>query len=924
MAQDYIVIKGAKTHNLKNIDLEIPHGKLIVITGVSGSGKSSLAFDTIFAEGRRRYAESISSYIRQYLGKMEKPPVEYIKGLAPAIAIEQKVSSTNARSTVGTVTEIYDYLKILYARIGKTFSPKTGREVKKHNVQDVLAGIASQDLGTKFYLLAPIFLPMSRSQKEQLELYLGQGFSRLRVGKEVLDLQTNLNTDFKAQTLYLLIDRLKVSENAEELSRMADSIQTAFYEGSGNLALEFLSENGESTWQYYNNRFEEDGEVFTEPSESFFSFNSPAGACTACEGLGYAVGIHPDLVIPNVEFSVYQDAVAVWKSDNFREWKASFLAQASKVDFPIHKAYKLLSKAEKDLLWHGDGKKVAGIYAFFDFLRSQTHKVHYRVLIHRYSGITHCHTCNGSRLRTETNYVKIVGVTLSELLTLPLTELHAFFEDLPKKISPHEQAIAKILLLEIQNRLQYLLDVGLGYLHLNRASNTLSGGESQRINLATGLGSSLVGSLYILDEPSIGLHPRDTQRLIGVLRSLQALGNTVIVVEHELDMMKSADYIIDIGPYAGRFGGEVVFAGTPKELLKAKKSLTADYILGKKAIAVPKIRRTWKNSLKITGARENNLKNIDVQIPLQVFTAITGVSGSGKSTLIKNILYPALQKALGNPLSQKMGKFDDLTGNLKSVSQVEFIDQNPIGRSSRSNPVTYVKAFDDIRAIFAAQPLSKKYGFTAGRFSFNVAGGRCDACEGEGQICVEMQFLADVHLPCEACGGKRFKEEILQVTYKGKNIADVLQLSIEEALTFFETEKNIVKKISPLQEVGLGYLQLGQSSSTLSGGEAQRIKLASYLIHSQNPEPILFIFDEPTTGLHFYDIEKLLIAFNRLLDLGHSLVVIEHNIDLIKNADYVIDLGAEGGDKGGHLVFAGTPEELAKCKDSYTGRFLIF
>jgi len=912
--KEYIIIKKAALHNLKEIDVAIPRNKLVVITGLSGSGKSSLAFDTLYAEGQRRYVESLSSYARQFLGKLNKPKVEYIKGIAPAIAIEQKVNSTNPRSTVGTSTEIYDYLKLLYARIGKTFSPISGRLVKKDTVADVIAQLKQLPEGSKLLLLAPIVIPKGKTLEKTLNVLEQQGYARVKINNEVL--RINDVEQKKVKQLDLVVDRIVLQDDEDFYNRLADAIETAFYEGHGDLQIENTS-TGELL--PFNNRFELDGMTFFEPTVHFFSFNNPYGACPTCEGYGNIIGIDRDLVFPNTALSIYDNAIAPWKTESFADYKNSLIDNAYRFDFPIHKPYYELTEAQKDLLWEGNSY-FTGLNDFFKHIEEKTYKIQYRVMLSRYRGKTKCHTCHGKRLRQETEYVRVADTALTNLVNLPIHELRSFFKNL--SLSPHDQAIAKRLLVEINNRLQFLSDVGLDYLTLNRASNTLSGGESQRINLATSLGSSLVGSMYILDEPSIGLHSRDTARLITVLKGLRDLGNTVIVVEHDEDIMKAADHIIDIGPEAGTFGGELVAEGTYAQILKAN-TLTATYLNGADQIEIPAKRKIDGPYIAVQGAREHNLKNIDVKFPLHALIVVTGVSGSGKSTLVKDILFPALQKHLYK-YGNKPGQFTSLAGDLNEMSQVEFIDQNPIGRSSRSNPVTYIKVYDDIRALFTDQKLSKLRGYKAKHFSFNVDGGRCDNCKGDGEVTIGMQFMADVHLTCEVCKGKRFKKEILEVKFEDKSIADVLGLTIDQAIAFFDEheQKKIVQKLLPLQKVGLGYVQLGQASSTLSGGEAQRIKLASFLVKGNNKEKVLFIFDEPTTGLHFHDIKKLLKSFNALIDRGHSIIVIEHNMDLIKCADYIIDLGKEGGQAGGELLFQGRPSELIKVKSSYTAPYL--
>jgi len=917
--KEYILIKGAKLHNLKNIDLAIPKNKLIVITGMSGSGKSTLAFDTLYAEGQRRYVESLSSYARQFLGKLDKPQVDYIHGIAPAIAIQQKVNSTNPRSTVGTSTEIYDYLKLLYARIGKTYSPITGELVKKDSVSDVIDFIKTYPADTKFILGINLDVPEDRTFTEHLNILQQIGFTRLAIDGNQVKIEDLISFNFEPQPenkITLIIDRISVSADAQDsfFHRLADSIETAFFEGKGDIELEIVDEKVVKT---FSNKFEADGIIFNEPNTHFFSFNNPYGACPTCEGYGKVIGIDEDLVIPNKALSIYEDAIVAWKGDKMSEWKLHFMRLAP--DFPIHKPYFELSDEQKDFLWRGAGDW-EGLDGFFNMVEQNTYKIQFRVMLSRYRGKTTCPTCRGRRLRLETDYVKINDNSISQLVDLPLNELNDFFQSI--EFSEFDRQVANRIIYEIGSRLQFLLDVGLEYLSLNRSSNTLSGGESQRINLATSLGSSLVGSMYILDEPSIGLHSKDTERFVTILHRLRDLGNTVIVVEHDEDIMKAADYIIDIGPEAGTNGGEIVFEGTYDELLKAD-TLTANYLNGKLAIEVPAIRRKPKNYLKVLGARENNLKNIDVKFPLNMLTVITGVSGSGKSTLMKEILTPALERHF-EIFGNRIGEFDGLTGDLNTLKGIESIDQNPIGKSTRSNPVTYVKAYDDIRNLFANQKASKLNGFQAKHFSFNVDGGRCDTCKGDGTITIEMQFMADVDLVCEECHGERFKKSVLEVKFEGLSISDVLNLTIDEAIEFFSkhNQKKIVDKIKPLQDVGLGYVKLGQSSSTLSGGEAQRVKLAFFLTKGETSEKTLFIFDEPSTGLHFHDIQKLIKALQALIDLGHSVFVIEHNVDIIKVADWVIDLGPEGGKKGGYLVAEGTPEDVAKVDDSFTGFFL--
>jgi excinuclease ABC subunit A len=912
--KENILIKGAKLHNLKNIDVAIPRNKLVVITGLSGSGKSSLAIDTLFAEGQRRYVESLSSYARQFLGRLNKPKVDYIKGIAPAIAIEQKVNSVNPRSTVGTSTEIYDYLKLLFARIGITFSPISGKEVKKHTVSDVLNYIKTLKLNTKVLLLSPVHILEDRSVLTTLKILAQQGYSRIKYKGKIIrieDVTSEIEQDF-----YLVIDRIIVKDNEDFFNRLGDAIQTAFYEGKGNCIIEDITTQKQ---ECFNNKFELDGNSFLEPNTHLFSFNNPYGACPTCEGYGNVIGIDEDLVIPNTSLSIYEDAILPWKSDSFSNYKNNLINNAYKFNVPIHKPWFELSKKQKELIWNGNNS-FEGLYSFFNHLESKSYKIQYRVMLSRYRGKTTCKTCNGKRLRTEANYVKINSKSISDLVDLPLIELIDFFKNL--NINKNQQNIAKRLLIEINNRLNFLNDVGLGYLTLNRTSNTLSGGESQRINLATSLGSSLVGSMYILDEPSIGLHPKDTERLIKVLKSLRDLGNTVIIVEHDEDIMKAADLIIDIGPEAGTNGGKIVAEGTFNKILTAN-SLTAKYLNNILTIDVPKKRRVSKHRIEIIGAKEHNLKNINVTFPLNSLTVVTGVSGSGKSTLVSKILFPAIQKKIGG-YGEKCGQFTSLKGDVSIIEHIEFINQNPIGRSSRSNPVTYIKSYDDIRALFASEKLSKIRNYQPKHFSFNVDGGRCEVCKGEGEVTIEMQFMADVHLECEACKGKRFKKEILEVKFHNKSINDVLNLTIDDAIAFFKkyNETKIAKKLQPLQDVGLGYVTLGQPSSTLSGGEAQRIKLASFLVKGTRQSKSLFIFDEPTTGLHFHDIKKLIGSFNALIKNGHSIIVIEHNIDLIKCADYIIDLGKEGGKNGGELIFQGTPEDLIKYKNSYTAKYL--
>ncbi|WDF68608.1 excinuclease ABC subunit UvrA [Sphingobacterium oryzagri] len=919
-AKSFIQIKGARVNNLKNVDVNIPKNKLIVITGMSGSGKSSLAFDTLYAEGQRRYVESLSSYARQFMGRMNKPEVDYIKGIAPAIAIEQRVITSNPRSTVGTSTEIYDYLKLLYARIGKTISPISGKVVTKDTVSSIIDSLMTYSEDTTITIFASLHPVNKRKLKEELSLLLQKGFVRILFEEKiqkiesVIDDKSVKNRDFKADELQIVVDRIKLDKQDETYSRIADSLQTAFFEGKGEC---FIDIDGDK--KHYSDKFELDGITFEEPTPNFFSFNNPYGACKRCEGYGKVIGIDADLVVPDKSKSVYDGAIAPWRGEKMGEWLDRLVRTALKFDFPIHRAYGDLTKQQQQLLWTGN-KYFTGLNQFFEELETQTYKIQYRVMLSRYRGKTDCPDCKGSRLRKDATYVKVGGKSITDIVLLPLDEALTFFNTL--ELNKHELIIAKRLLAEIVNRIQFLCDVGLSYLTLNRLSNSLSGGESQRINLATSLGSSLVGSIYVLDEPSIGLHPRDTQRLIGVLKSLRDVGNTVIVVEHEQEMMEAADYLVDIGPEAGINGGKLVFAGTYSEILADKTSLTGQYLNGELSIPTPEKRRTWRDSIVVKGARENNLQGVDVAFPLHVFTVVTGVSGSGKTSLVKRVLYPALQKAIGNYSGEQTGLFDALEGDIEKVEQIEMIDQNPIGRSSRSNPVTYVKGWDEIRAVYAGMPAAKAAGLKPAAFSFNVEGGRCDVCQGDGEVKIEMQFMADIVLPCEACGGKRFKQHVLDVDYKGKSVADVLDLSVDEAIEFFADQPKIIAKIKPLQDVGLGYVKLGQPSSTLSGGEAQRIKLASFLIKGNNSKKTLFIFDEPTTGLHFHDIHKLLKAFDALIALGNSILVIEHNMEMIKTADWVIDIGPEGGNKGGKVVFEGTPEDLIACNESYTGKFL--
>lgn len=922
--EKYISVKGARVNNLKNIEVNIPRNKLVVVTGLSGSGKSSLAFDTLYAEGQRRYVESLSSYARQFLGRMKKPECDFIKGLPPAIAIEQKVSSRNPRSTVGTSTEIYEYLRLLFARVGKTYSPVTGQLVKKHDTEDIVACMRSYSTGTRFTVLAPLMIRDGRTIEEQLTICLQQGFARVEVKgevmriEEVLEKVTSADSEFIIHNseLKIVIDRLSVDDSKETVSRLIDSCETAFYEGGGTCMLRFYPAGILHT---FSKRFEADGIVFEEPSEQLFSFNSPVGACPECGGFGRIIGIDEQLVVPNTAMSVYDGCVVCWRGEKMSAWRDEFIRYAAKDNFPIFAPYYELTQAQKDYLWHGPRTKPC-IDSFFKMLEENQYKIQYRVMLARYRGKTTCPTCHGTRLKKEATYVKIGGRNICELVDMPVTELQRFFAQLT--LDEHEAAIAKRLLIEINSRLQFLLDVGLGYLTLNRLSNTLSGGESQRINLVTSLGSPLVGSLYILDEPSIGLHSRDTDKLIRVLRQLQQAGNTVVVVEHDEDIIRAADYIIDVGPQAGRLGGQIVYEGDMHDLQPGSDSYTVRYLLGEEQIPVPQSRRPWNNFVEIRGARHHNLKGIDVKFPLNVMTVVTGVSGSGKSSLVRDILYQALAREFSEG-TERPGEHLELKGDIRMLRAVEFVDQNPIGKSTRSNPVTYLKAYDEIRKLFAEQPLAKQMGYTAGFFSFNSEGGRCEECKGEGTITVEMQFMADLVLECEACHGKRFKADTLLVTYHEKNIHDILEMTVNQAVEFFTEHgtKKVVRRLKPLQDVGLGYVKLGQSSSTLSGGENQRVKLAYYL-SLEKSEPTMFIFDEPTTGLHFHDIKKLLESFNALIQRGHTIVIIEHNMEVIKCADHIIDIGPEGGDRGGQLVACGTPEEVAQCEASYTGRFL--
>ncbi len=914
---NYISIKGAKVNNLKNIDVDIPRNKLVVITGLSGSGKSSLAFDTLYAEGQRRYVESLSSYARQFLGRMSKPECDFIKGIPPAIAIEQKVTSRNPRSTVGTSTEIYEYLRLLFARVGKTYSPVSGQIVKKDSAEDIVNCMLSYPKGTRYTVLTPIVPREGRDVQQQIEMDRKEGFTRLEVNGEMVRMEDYAYNE--ADTIYLLIDRMSCDDSKDSISRLTDSAETAMYEGDGACLLRFYTADGETRLHSFSTKFEADGITFTEPTDQMFSFNSPIGACPVCEGFGKIVGIDEHLVVPNRALSVYDGAVMCWRGEKMGEWLHEFLREAPAHNFPIFAPYYELTEEQKDYLWHGPRDK-ACIDSFFKMLEENQYKIQYRVMLARYRGKTVCPACHGSRLKKEALYVKVGGKNIAEIVSMPINDVVEFFRTL--KLDEHDTAVAARLLNEIGNRLKFLQDVGLGYLTLNRLSNTLSGGESQRINLATSLGSSLVGSLYILDEPSIGLHSRDTDKLIKVLRKLQQLGNTVVVVEHDEEIIRAADYIIDIGPKAGRLGGQIVYQGNMSDLKPGSDSYTVKYLLGEERIPLPLSHRSWNNYIEIKGARENNLNGIDVKFPLNVMTVVTGVSGSGKSTLVRDIFYKALKREYSE-VSDRPGEFLSLEGDVKMVHDIEFVDQNPIGKSSRSNPVTYVKAYDEIRKLMADQPLSKQMGYTAGYFSFNTEGGRCEECKGEGTVTVEMQFMADLVLECESCHGKRFKNETLEVKYDGVNIYDILEMTVNQAVEFFNEhgQKKIVKKLLPLQEVGLGYIKLGQSSSTLSGGENQRVKLA-YFLSIEKAEPTIFVFDEPTTGLHFHDIKQLLKAFDALIARGHTVVIIEHNMDVIKCADHVIDLGPEGGDKGGNLVVCGTPEEVAKCAASYTGQYL--
>ena len=924
MSSNKIQVSGARVNNLKNISLDIPRGKFVVITGLSGSGKSSLAFDTLYAEGQRRYVESLSSYARQFLGRMPKPECDFIKGLPPAIAIEQKVTTRNSRSTVGTSTEIYDYLRMLFARVGKTFSPVSGQMVKKHTSDDVVNAINSYPIGTRFAILANIIMPEGRDFGTHLDILLKGGYSRLEHNGKFVQI-TDLLNDGKSHQVddyRLLIDRLSVSRTKEDDMRIYDSLQTAFFEGHDECIIMIWQSNGTTQTLTFSKRFEADGITFQEPSDLMFNFNNPVGACPVCEGFGKVTGIDENLVVPNKALSIYEDAVVCWKGQVMSEWKRDLISKAAKYGFPIHTPYNNLTEEQKRFLWHGNSD-FAGIDGFFRFVQSKTYSIQYRVMLNRYRGKTTCPECNGTRLKPAAQYIKINGLTITDMVKMPVVKLHEWFKNL--QLDNEEATIAKRLLVEIENRLSFLDEVGLGYLTLDRLSSTLSGGESQRINLATSLGSSLVGSIYILDEPSIGLHSRDTYRLIKVLMMLRDLGNTVVVVEHDEDIIRAADYLIDIGPEAGRKGGEVVFEGKLSPEAEAGKSYTIKYLNGELLIPTPRLRRSWNNFIEVKGAMENNLKNIDVKFPLGVLTVVTGVSGSGKSTLVTDILYRTIARRLDINVDAP-GACLSVEGDLNLIKNIDYVDQNPIGKSSRSNPATYLKAFDEIRHLFSEQQLSKQMGYSAGYFSFNSPGGRCEDCKGEGTITIEMQFMADISLECEACHGKRYSQSALDVEYCGKNIYDVLCMTVNQAIEFFSqhdgnTERRIIKRLKPLQDVGLGYIKLGQSSSTLSGGENQRVKLAYYLC-DEKKDPTLFIFDEPTTGLHFHDIKTLMKSFNQLIEHGHSIIIIEHNMDVIKCADYIIDLGPEGGNEGGNVVTTGTPEEVAKCQESYTGKFL--
>lgn len=925
--QKVIYIDKSRVHNLKSLSVAIPRNKMSVITGVSGSGKSSLAFDTLYAEGQRRYVESLSSYARQFLGRMEKPEVDDIKGIAPAIAIEQKVNTRNPRSTVGTSTEIYEYLKLLFARIGKTFSPISGKQVKSHRVSDVIDFLLKQQVGTKVLILAPAELKKDRSLKDALEIMQQQGFSRVKINGDIIritDMLENLQAYEHLKNICLVVDRIKVHHDDKDWeNRVADSVQTAFYEGRGTCKLELITET-ENTEHFFSNKFELDGIQFEIPTANFFSFNNPFGACKRCEGYGSIIGIDEDLVIPDKRLSVYDDAIAPWKGEKMSKWKNKLLETAHHFDFPVHRSYSELTQSEKDLLWDGNAW-FKGINDFFDYVERKSYKIQYRVMLSRYRGKTTCPDCRGTRLRKDASYVLVGGVSLIDMVLMPVDKLLDFFNNLT--LTRHDFDIARRLLIEVRNRLGFLCDVGLGYLTLNRLSSSLSGGESQRINLATSLGSSLVGSMYILDEPSIGLHPRDNHRLIHVLKKLRDQGNTVIVVEHDEDIMRESDQLIDIGPDAGIHGGKLVDQGSFDQVVKNQKGYTAEYLSGKKAVPLPLNRRPWKDYILIKSAYQNNLKHIDVKIPLNILTVVTGVSGSGKTSLIKDVFYTAVKKLHGG-YAGKTGDFEALSGNLDRISDIELVDQNPIGKSSRSNPVTYVKAYDDIRSLFASRPLAKNRGYKPGFFSFNIEGGRCETCKGDGKVKIEMQFMADIELTCEACNGKRFKDEVLDIEYNGKNISEILDMSVNESIEFFNNDnppaaiKRIIEKLKTLQDVGLGYVKLGQPSNTLSGGEAQRIKLAFFLSRGYTDKPLFFIFDEPTTGLHFHDIKKLYASFEALIRKGHTVLVIEHNMDVIKCADWLIDLGPEGGNSGGNIVFEGVPEDIVKNRESYTGKYL--
>ncbi len=924
LRDDSIIIEGAKVNNLKNVSLRIPRGKLVVVTGLSGSGKSSLAFDTLYAEGQRRYVESLSAYARQFLGKMQKPEVDFIRGLPPAIAIEQKVNTRNPRSTVGTSTEIYDYMRLLFGRVGHTFSPVSGLEVRRHSVTDVVDTSLTYPDGTRMAVVCPLDVPADRCFRQHLEILGKGGYSRLFRDGDFFDIQELLESDNLPEVnpgYELLIDRTMVSHDADEISRLADSAETAFFEGRDAMTLVVWGADGVHRHEF-SKRFEADGISFIEPSDLLFNFNNPYGACPTCEGFGRCLGIDERLVIPNPTLSVYEDAVAPWKGERMSEWKRAFIHAAAQTGFPVHRPYCDLTRQQKDQLWHGTNG-FDGIDGFFRMIDENQHKIQFRVMKARFRGKTLCPDCHGTRLRKEAGYVKVGGKTISELTVMPVGDLRRWFDNL--ELNETDALVAKRLLTEIRNRLGFLADVGLEYLTLDRLSSTLSGGESQRINLATSLGSSLIGSLYILDEPSIGLHSRDTQKLIGVLRKLQSIGNTVVVVEHDEEIMEAADWIIDVGPRAGRLGGEIVFEGTIADLEKASDSFTAQYLTGRMKIPVPGKRRKSSSFIEVKGAREHNLKDIDVKFPLQALTVVTGVSGSGKSTLVRDVLYRAMLRELGET-ADAPGAFKGLSGDIRRIQAVEFVDQNPIGKSTRSNPATYLKAYDEIRHLFAEQQAAKQMGFTPAYFSFNTEGGRCEECKGEGKITIEMQFMADITIPCEACGGKRFKRDVLEVEYRGKNVYDVLEMTVNQAIEFFSEDKctqaaRIVKRLQPLKDVGLGYIKLGQSSSTLSGGENQRVKLA-YFLSIEKPAPTLFIFDEPTTGLHFHDINVLMESFDRLIRHGHTVIIIEHNLDVVKSADYVIDLGPEGGENGGSVVVTGTPEEVAACPASYTGCYL--